>query len=60
MLQCYHESDQVAWIVMEERIGVTQLIEYIEQDDDGSYCKLMGWPPQTDLSVKPSQPVEQL
>ena len=41
---------------MEESIGVTQLIEYIEQDDDGSYCKLMGWPPQTDLSVKPSQP----
>ena len=39
---------------MEERVGVTQLIEYIEQADDGSYCKLMGWPSQTDLSVKPS------
>ena len=55
MSQCYHESDQVAGIDMEESIVVTQLIEYIEQDDDGSYCKLMGWPPQTDLSVKPSQ-----
>ncbi len=40
---------------MEESIGDTQLIEYIEQGDDGSYCKLMCWPPQTDLSVKPSQ-----
>ena len=39
---------------MEERVGVTQLIEYIEQADDGSYSRLMGWPSQTDLSVKPS------
>ena len=39
---------------MGERVGVTQLIEYIEQADDGSYSRLMGWPSQTDLSVKPS------
>jgi len=42
--------------VMKESIGATQLVEYIEQDNEGSYCKLMGWPPQTDLSVKTSQP----
>ena len=54
MLQCHHAVDQVAWIVMGERVGVTQLIEYIEQADDGSYSRLMGWPSQTDLSVKPS------
>ena len=39
---------------MEEHVGVTQLIEYIEQAADGSYCKLMGWPSHTDLSVKSS------
>ena len=37
---------------MEDCIGATQLIEYIEEDADGSYCKLMGWPSQTDLSLK--------
>jgi len=41
---------------MEEHVGVTQLIEYIEEANDGSYCKLMGWPSQTDLSVKTSHP----
>ena len=41
---------------MEEHVGVTQLIEYIEQANDGSYCKLMGWPSQTDLSVKTGHP----
>jgi hypothetical protein len=39
---------------MEERVGDTKLVEYIEQADDGSYSRLMGWPSQTDLSVKPS------
>ena len=38
--------------VMKESIGATQLEEYIEQDNEGGYCKLMGWPAQTDLSVK--------
>ena len=38
--------------VRKESIGATQLVEYIEQDNEGSYCKLMGWPAQTDLSVK--------
>ena len=38
--------------VRKESIGATQLVEYIEQDNEGSYCKLMGWPTQTDLSVK--------
>ena len=37
---------------MKESIGATQLEEYIEQDNEGGYCKLMGWPAQTDLSVK--------
>ena len=41
---------------MEEHVGGTQLIEYIEEANDGSYCKLMGWPSQTDLSVKTSHP----
>ena len=39
---------------MEECVGDTQLVEYIEQADDGSYSRLMGWPAQTDLSVKTS------
>ena len=38
---------------MEGCVGDTQLVEYIEVDDDGSYNRLMGWPSQTDLSVKP-------
>ena len=38
--------------VMTESIGATRLEEYIEQDNEGGYCKLMGWPAQTDLSVK--------
>ena len=38
--------------VRKESIGATQLVEYIEQGNEGSYCKLMGWPAQTDLSVK--------
>ena len=38
--------------VMKESIGATQLEEYIEQDNEGGYCRLMGWPAQTDLSVK--------
>ena len=37
-------------------MGGTQLIEYTELAEDGSYCKLMGWPSQTDLSVKTSHP----
>ena len=37
---------------MKESIGATQLEEYIEQDNEGGYCKLMGCPAQTDLSVK--------
>ena len=40
---------------MDNHVGGTQLIEYIEEAADGSYCKLMGWPCQTDLSVKSSQ-----
>ena len=38
--------------VMKESIGATQLVEYIERDNEGGYCKLMGWPAQTDFSVK--------
>ena len=40
---------------MEEHVGVTQLIEYIEQAADGSYCKLMGWPSQIALSTQSSK-----
>ena len=40
---------------METHVGGTQLVEYIEEAADGSYCKLMGWPCQTDLSIKCSQ-----
>ena len=40
---------------MEEHIGGIQLVEYIEQTADGSYCKLMWWPSQTDLSIKSSK-----
>ena len=40
---------------MEEHIGATQLIEYIEQAADGSYCKLMGWPSQIGLSTQSSK-----
>ena len=40
---------------MDEHVGVTQLTECIEQAADGSYCKLMGWPCQTDLSLKSYQ-----
>ena len=39
---------------MEESVGDTQLVEYIELTDDGNYTRLMGWPAQTDLSVKTS------
>ena len=38
--------------VMKESIGATQLVEYIERNTEGGYCKLMGWPAQTDFSVK--------
>ena len=31
---------------MEEHVGDVQLVEYIEQAVDGSYCKLKGWPSQ--------------
>ena len=40
---------------MEEHIDATQLIEYIEQAADGSYCKLMGWPSQIGLSTQSSK-----
>ena len=40
---------------MDEHVGGTQLTEYIEEAADGSYCKLMGWPCQTDLSIKSAQ-----
>ena len=39
---------------MEEGVGDTQLVEYIELTDEGTYTRLMGWPAQTDLSVKTS------
>ena len=35
-----------------ESIGDTKLIEYVDYAADGSYCKLMGWPVQTDLTIK--------
>ena len=41
---------------MEECIGATELIEYIEQSADGTIHNLMGWPPQTDdPSIQSSQ-----
>ena len=40
---------------MDEHVGSIQLTEYIVQAADGGYCKLMGWPCQTDLSIKSSQ-----
>ena len=33
-------------------IGDTELVEYIEECSDGSYCKLMGWPSQTRLTTQ--------
>ena len=39
---------------MDEHMGETQLIECIVEAADGGYCKLMGWPCQTDLTVKSS------
>ena len=41
---------------MEECIGATKLIEYIEQSADETTHKLMGWPSQIDdPSIKSSQ-----
>ena len=33
-------------------IGDTELVEYVEQCSDGSYCQLMGWPSQTRLTTQ--------
>ena len=32
-------------------IGDTELVEYVEECSDGSYCQLMGWPSQTRLTT---------
>ena len=40
---------------MDNHVGGAQLVEYIEEAADGSYCSLMGWPSQTELSIKSSQ-----
>ena len=49
-------ADNVAqllpWSAMATHIGYTELIEYVDYTDDGSYSKLMGWPAQTNLAVK--------
>ena len=50
------KTDNVARLLaqsaMAESIGDTKLIEYVDYAADGSYCKLMGWPVQTDLTIK--------
>ena len=42
----------VVQLAMAECIGETELVEYIDHAVDGTYCKLMGWPSQTDLTIK--------
>ena len=50
------KTDNVARLLaqsaMAESIGDTKLIKYVDYAADGSYCKLMGWPVQTDLTIK--------
>ena len=50
------KTDNVAWLLaqsaMAESFGDTKLIEYVDYAADGSYCKLMGWRVQTDLTIK--------